>query len=60
LPRLISVQPLGRFILVGETAVFIFEALVYLALVRPQPWTRAIAASAAANAASFAVGLLIF
>ncbi|MBW2736577.1 MAG: hypothetical protein JRH20_29670, partial [Deltaproteobacteria bacterium] len=47
----------GPFILVGELSVFAFEALLYVAMVRPQPWTLAVVAAAAANALSFGVGL---
>ena len=60
LPLLISTSELGRFILVGELGVFVFESAVYLLLVRPRPWPLAVAAAAAANAASYAVGLVIF
>ncbi|MBW2734764.1 MAG: hypothetical protein JRH20_20445, partial [Deltaproteobacteria bacterium] len=40
-------------------SVFAFEALLYVAMVRPQPWTLAVVAAAAANALSFGVGLLL-
>jgi hypothetical protein len=60
LPRLLPARPLGTFILVGELSVFLWEAVLYLLWIRPRPWPRAVAAAAAANAASFALGLLVF
>jgi len=60
LPRLISMQQVGVFILVGEGAVFVLEALVYLLVVRPRTAALAVAAAAGANAASYLVGLLLF
>jgi hypothetical protein len=60
LPRLISPAARGQFILVGEIGVFVLEALVYLAMVRPRPRALAVAAAALANLASYSVGLLFF
>ena len=60
LPLVLSSVSLGLFLLVGELAVFSLEVVVYLAWVRPKPWPRAVAASAASNAASFGLGLVIF
>lgn len=60
LPHALAPEPKGRFILVGELAVFVLEALLYWLLVRPRPRARAITASAVANAVSYAVGLLIW
>jgi len=59
LPRVLSPHPLARFVIVGELSVFVVEAAILLAWVRPRPWPLAIAASAAANASSFAMGLLV-
>jgi hypothetical protein len=59
LPLLVSPAARGQFILVGELAVFVFEALVYLAVARPRPWVLAVAAAALANAASCGPKLLI-
>jgi len=59
LPHLISPAARGQFILVGELGVFVLEALIYLAVVRPRPWALALAAAALSNAASYALGLLI-
>ena len=60
LPAVVPIHPIGRFILVAELGAFAFEAAVYLAWVRPAPWPLAIAASAAANAASFGLGLVVW
>lgn len=60
LPRVLAPRPAAYFVLVGELAVFLLEAVIYLIWVRPRPWPLAGAASAAANAASFGIGICIF
>jgi hypothetical protein len=47
-------------LLVGETLALVFEALVYIWMAPARGWPRALAASAAANLASFGVGLIFF
>lgn len=59
LPLILPPHPKGPFVLVGELLVFAFEAALFAAWVRPRPWPLALAASAAANLASFAAGLLV-
>jgi hypothetical protein len=59
LPRVLDPADRGRFILIGEVAVFVVETLLYLAIARPRPRRLAIAASAIANAGSYAFGLLL-
>ncbi len=59
MPRLVPVDPLGRFLLVAEVLVLLFEAAVYVLVARPRPWVLGLAASAAANLVSFAVGLAL-
>ena len=52
--------PYDPTLLVGETGALVFEAVVYALLAPRRDWPRAIAASAAANFASFALGLILF
>jgi hypothetical protein len=59
LPRVLSPADRGTFLLVGELGVFVLEALVYLLVARPRPRAMAVVAAALANAASYAVGLLL-
>jgi hypothetical protein len=59
LPRIVSPMARGQFILVGEIGVFVLEALIYWAVLRPRPWPLAVAAAALANAASYSIGLLL-
>jgi hypothetical protein len=47
-------------LLVGESAALVFEALVYAFVAPNREWSRALAASAAANLASFGIGLILF
>ncbi|MGA2450310.1 MAG: hypothetical protein ABTD50_16675 [Polyangiaceae bacterium] len=47
-------------LLAGESAALLFEALVYALVAPNREWSRALAASAAANLASFALGLILF
>jgi len=50
----------GLYLVVGEGAALLVEAAVYwLLLARHRPWL-AVAMSALANAASYAVGLLVW
>ena len=52
--------PYEATLVTGETVALVFEMLVYVWVAPSQQWARALAASAAANFASFAVGLLLF
>lgn len=47
------------YLLGGETGALVLEALAYAGMSRPRQWARALAASGAANAASFGAGLLL-
>jgi hypothetical protein len=49
-----------RTLLVGEAAALIAEGTVYFFVATDRDWRRALTASAAANLASFGVGLLLF
>jgi hypothetical protein len=59
LPRVLSPADRVTFLLVGELGVFALEVIVYLLVVRPRPWLLAVGAAALANAASYALGLLL-
>ena len=48
-----------EWLVVGEALAFGLEALAYAAVARPRDFTRAIAASATANAASLGAGVLV-
>lgn len=47
------------YLLGGETGALVLEALAYVLMSRPRQWARSLAASGAANAASFAAGLVL-
>jgi hypothetical protein len=57
LPRWLGVGL--AFLLVGEVGALLLEALVYAVVRRPRDVGRALTASALANGASFAIGLLL-
>ncbi len=46
------------YIVSGEILVAILESVIFYVVARPIPWSRAIAASFIANAASFGLGVL--
>jgi peptidoglycan biosynthesis protein MviN/MurJ (putative lipid II flippase) len=50
------VSSASAFLAIGEGGAFVVEAFVYALVARPRDFPRAIAASAFANAASFALG----
>jgi hypothetical protein len=58
LPRWLGTGAL--YLLVGELSALVLEALLYAAVSRPRDLVRAATASALANGASFAAGLLVF
>jgi hypothetical protein len=47
------------YLVVAESFAVLAEAAVILAILRPRPWYLALAASAATNAASFAIGMFV-
>lgn len=57
LPRWLGIGT--AFLLVGELGALIIEASVYALARAPRDWGRALAASALANAASYASGLVL-
>jgi len=57
LPHWVSSET--AFLFVGEGAAFVVEAIVYSLALRPLDVPRAVAASAFANGASFAIGLVL-
>lgn len=57
LPQVFSTY--AAYIIAAEVFAFVAEVPVILALVRPSPWYRAIGASALANGASYATGLIL-
>jgi hypothetical protein len=48
-----------RYIVSGELLAALAESVVFCALARPVPWSRALAASFIANASSYGVGLVV-
>ena len=50
----------GYYIVVAEVFAFVAEVPVLWVGLRPDPWYRAISASALANGASYGVGLAIY
>lgn len=57
LPRWLGIGT--AFLLMGELGALLVEGLVYALARAPRDWERALAASALANAASYASGLVL-